>query len=412
MRHLYKTIAIVSGIILIELLERIIDPNWATMPFHTFFTSLQVILLLWLVVSLILDVTAFRNLPFKKAMQKSTVIVLIILLIPELFIIFLLNHPGYIPKRILPLFRKYYEIYDRDMIQFNPNCSRYDSSLSYTLIPGQKFAFNNKEFHTEYRTNSKGLRDDELSLEKPDIIVLGDSYAMGWGVQQNETFPQQLEKITGKKVLNAAMSSYGTARELKSLNNLDTSRLQYLIIQYCRNDVVENKQFIMDNNELTISSPEIYDKAVQFQYWNKHYFPGKHFTTLGKWYIKIKLSGFGKKVSHHSPDSKDSTEIKLLEGVQTFIDILYNSSLNFDRLKVLVIDMNNLESMDDRFVEKANSLQHQFKYEQKFKSNLVFIPVSRMLKKEDYYIIDEHPRPSGHKKIAALISHYLSYQQN
>lgn len=409
MRHLYKTSAIIAGIILIELLKRIVDTIWLFMPFHIFFTSLQVVLLLWLAVSLILDVTAFRRLPFKKAMQKSTIIVLVILLIPELFIVYLLHHSEYIPKQILPLFRGYYDTFQRDIIHFNPNCSRYDSSLTYTLIPGQKFAFNNIEFHTDYRTNSKGLRDDELSLEKPEIIVLGDSYAMGWGVQQDETFAQQLEKITGKKVLNAGVSSYGTVRELKNLYRLDTSGLQYLIIQYCRNDIIENKPF-MDNNELLISSPLTYNMSVQFQYWRKLYFPGKHFTAIGKWYIKIKLSDIEKKIFPNSTYSMDSTETKLNEAAQGFLNILHNSSLNFGKLKVLVIDMNDLESMDDKFVEKAYSIQHQLKYQQKFKSNLVFIPISKLLKKEDYYILDSHVRPSGHKKIAVLISHYLSYQ--
>jgi hypothetical protein len=388
MRHLYKTSAIIAGLILIKLLERIFDTiSGAPTPFHTFFASLQVMLL-----------------------QKSTVIVLATLLISELFIVLLLHHPAYIPKRILPLFRGYYDIFERDIIQFNPDCSRYDSGLFYTLIPGQKFAFNNMEFRTDYRTNSKGLRDDELSLKKPEIIVLGDSYAMGWGVQQDETFAQQLEKITGKNVLNAAMSSYGTARELKSFYTLDTSRLQYLIIQYCRNDVEENKQFFKDKNKLLISAAGVYDKAVRFEYWSKHYFPGKHFSTLGKWYIKIKLSEFWKKTFPHSSTfSTDSTEMKLQEGAQSFIDILYNSSLNFDKLKVFVIDMNNLESMNDKFVEKADSIRYQVKYKGRFKSNLVFIRISSMLKKEDYYILDPHLRPSGHKKIAALIGRYIFY---
>ncbi|HEY6505513.1 MAG TPA: hypothetical protein VIZ28_16175 [Chitinophagaceae bacterium] len=56
--------------------------------------------------------------------------------------------------------------------------------------------------------------------------------------------------MTGEKVLNAGMSSYGTARELKNLYRLDTSGLQTLIIQYGRNDEVENEQFVRDNYSL------------------------------------------------------------------------------------------------------------------------------------------------------------------
>ena len=407
MRYLYKTSAFIGAIILIELLQTTVDAIWVFRPFHTFFRSLQVVLLLWLAVSLILDVTVFRNVPLRKALRKSALVIFIMLLVSELVTFFLLHNPRYISKQMLPLFQGYYDVFDRDIIQFNPKCSRYDSSLFYTLIPEKKFAFNNLEFDTHYHTNSKGLRDDEMSLVKPEIIVLGDSYAMGWGVQQKETFAEQIEGMTGKKVLNAAISSYGTVRELKNLYRLDTSGLRYVIIQYCRNDVLENKQFIIDNNVLDISSIDAYNKAVQTECWSKHYFPGKHFTTIGKWYIQNQFGAIIKKTLPASVRSKDSNEVTLEEEAEHFLNILYNSSLNFEKLKVLVIDINSITLINDRFVEKANSMQHQLKYQQKFKTNLEFIPASKIFNKEDYYILDPHLRSSGHKKIAALITRYL-----
>jgi len=411
MRYLYKTSAIIGVIILIEFLKWIVDAIWVFRPLHTFFVSLQLVLLLWLAVSLILDAAVFRNLPARKAIQKSTLVVVVTLLISELFTIFLLHHPRYIPRQVLPLFQGYYDIFERDIVQINPNSGRYDSSLFYTLIPAKKFSFNNLEFHTAYHTNSKGLRDDEMSLEKPEVIVLGDSYGMGWGVQQNETFAHQVEKMTGKKVLNAAISSYGTARELKNLYRLDTSGLRYLIIQYCENDVYENKPFVMDDYQLQTSSVDKYEKAVQTQYWSKQYFPGKRFTTLTRLYIQRQLYAIGEKIfPKPAARLKDSNEATLEEAAQYFLDILYNSSLNFEKIKVFVININSLALNDDKFVGKAKSLKHQFKYEQKFKTNLLFIPSSKIFNKEDYYILDPHLRPSGHKKIAALLTTYLTQQ--
>jgi len=40
------------------------------------------------------------------------------------------------------------------------------------------------EFTNEVRVNHLGVRDDEASLVAPDVIVIGDSHAMGWGVDQ------------------------------------------------------------------------------------------------------------------------------------------------------------------------------------------------------------------------------------
>ena len=51
--------------------------------------------------------------------------------------------------------------------------------------------------------------------------MLGDSYAMGWGVEQGESFPEILEAATGLRVLNAGVPSYGTPRELLMLERLD-----------------------------------------------------------------------------------------------------------------------------------------------------------------------------------------------
>jgi len=410
MHQLYKTLTIIGGIIIIQLLKRLFDTIWiVSIPFHhNFLSSIQVFLLLWLMISLILDLTLFRKLSFKKAIQKTTLIVFSLFIFPELIFVFLLHHPAFIPQAALPFFRDYYETISRNIIQLNPECGRYDSSLFYTLIPERKFAFNNMEFRSDYHTNSKGLRDDERSLNKPAIIVLGDSHAMGWGVQQDETFAQQLEKITGKLVLNAAVSSYGTARELKNLYRLDTSGLQYLIIQYCRNDAEENKEFIRYHYELPISSAVIYDKSVQIQFWNNYYFPGKHFTTIGKRYIKTKFGELRKNPRSTRTYLTDTAAIKLEESAQNFIDILYQAPLNFGKLKVLVMDINNSESKDDLFVEKANSIQQLPRYQQKFKSSLLFIPVSKILTKEDYYILDTHLRARGHQKVAALFQPYLS----
>ena len=50
------------------------------------------------------------------------------------------------------------------------------------------------------------------------ILVLGDSIAMGWGVNDYETFSYLLEKNLKMKVYNLGVSSYGTIREIK-MNN-------------------------------------------------------------------------------------------------------------------------------------------------------------------------------------------------
>ena len=111
----------------------------------------------------------------------------------ELSIEFLLRNPKYIPSRLLLAFREYYFFYDRGSVQFTNGLARYDSSLYYSLMPGRS-NFTNREFNVAFNVNEIGVRDDSASLVHPEIIVVGDSFAMGWGVDQDSTFAEVLEK--------------------------------------------------------------------------------------------------------------------------------------------------------------------------------------------------------------------------
>jgi len=64
-------------------------------------------------------------------------------------------------------------------------------------------------------TNSHGFRGPEWDLSKTrkNVVILGDSFAFGWGVQWNETLGQILEKELQKKdsafqVINLAVSGW------------------------------------------------------------------------------------------------------------------------------------------------------------------------------------------------------------
>lgn len=58
------------------------------------------------------------------------------------------------------------------------------------------------EFTQEFQTNSQGLRYREIPLEKDPgerrVFVVGDSFAEGWGVDENERFTDLLERRFGR----------------------------------------------------------------------------------------------------------------------------------------------------------------------------------------------------------------------
>lgn len=134
----------------------------------------------------------------------------------------------------------------RNIWQNNLDCVEFDKDLIY-LPKLNNCNFKNIEFDTNISFDKFGRISNHPDKEKnknQSIAVIGDSYAMGWGVNDNETFSHILENKINKNVYNLAVSSYGTRRELIRLQKSGLLDLiDTVIIQYCYNDFGENQSF-------------------------------------------------------------------------------------------------------------------------------------------------------------------------
>jgi len=97
-------------------------------------------------------------------------------------------------------------------------------------IPNQTYTHTTPEYRIEIRTNAKGIRaDEEFSYAKPAgvkrIVVLGDSFGMGYGVDLQDSFTEQMRRLLQIKlkqkveIINLSSSGYGTAEELLVLQH-------------------------------------------------------------------------------------------------------------------------------------------------------------------------------------------------
>lgn len=119
------------------------------------------------------------------------------------------------------------------------------SLLGWAHQPGQEGVFENPQFRTFVRINQKGLRDREHSYERPNntkrILVLGDSFAWGFGVDESDRFSELLETSLGVDVVNAGVSGYSTDQELLWLKS---EGIKYdadlVILIFCGNDIIHN----------------------------------------------------------------------------------------------------------------------------------------------------------------------------
>jgi len=129
----------------------------------------------------------------------------------------------------------------RSVWQNQASCVDFDEELIYKPKIGV-CQFNNAEFKTTLNFTAEG----RFTGKKPagtGIAVIGDSHAMGWGVQDEETFAAELQRLTGRPVYNLAVASYGTVREILRLEKSGLlDRVDTIIIQYCGNDLDENQR--------------------------------------------------------------------------------------------------------------------------------------------------------------------------
>ena len=77
-----------------------------------------------------------------------------------------------------------------------------DPELAWIFPPLSEGSVWSGAQRTEVRTDHLGLRNPRARTGRdPDkrIIVLGDSYAFGWGVQEDAAFPRQLERMVQER---------------------------------------------------------------------------------------------------------------------------------------------------------------------------------------------------------------------
>lgn len=150
-------------------------------------------------------------------------------------------------------------LYRRGMVNVSswlgiPGCITPDPDLIYKPSNGT-CTFDDIEFKTTLNFSDEG-RSTGAKPEGTGIAVIGDSHAMGWGVNDLETFSARLQTLSGRPVYNLGVASYGTARELIRLEKSGVlDKVDTVIIQYCNNDLSENLKFE------TASKQDLHDKV-------------------------------------------------------------------------------------------------------------------------------------------------------
>jgi hypothetical protein len=305
---------------------------------------------------------------------------------------------GATPTAFRRLIQQVYRHFDRGLIQFDPACARYDSGLAYTLKPGT-CTFENVEFRNTVSVNRVGLRDDDAALEAPEVIVLGDSHVMGWGVEGEETLASVLARKTGLRVLNAGVSSYGTAREMMMLDRLDTSALKTLVIQYADNDLPENRSFREHDGRLPIMSEAEYQNIVDHYANQRSYYPGKYMYRLF-----MKISG----LEEPEPDQLRMDPVEPDAEAALFLDVLTRGShVSLDGVRIIVFEVNEQIRPPRPFIGALDRVARQSDRPASIQQ-LTVLDIAPLLTTADFYALDDHMRPHGHEVIGNALTDLMA----
>jgi hypothetical protein len=206
-------------------------------------------------------------------------------------------------------------------------------------MPNMSYRHRTPEYKISIRTNSKGIREDrEIPYEKPKntkrIILLGDSFGMGYGVELDQMFITRSKHYLKEKygheveVVNLSTSGHGNAEELLTLQNEGFKYQPNLVILAWHNtdlsDNVRSNLFHIQNNkleknqkfylpavkerEILSQSPAYRFLAENSQIYNllRNWFANK----VKKWLINIRLKKFQNKINLNRDKKKTKREIE------------------------------------------------------------------------------------------------------
>lgn len=133
-----------------------------------------------------------------------------------------------------------------------------DKYLGYIPEPNQDAPFNIKCLRVPHLlTNSDGMRGGEWSNEgSPKIALLGDSYLLGYTINEKFHIANLLKAATKGEIWNTGVSGYGTYQELLIWRKLIRDRKPDITVLfvYLENDIRDN-QFALCRAEGQIYSP-------------------------------------------------------------------------------------------------------------------------------------------------------------
>jgi hypothetical protein len=239
---------------------------------------------------------------------------------------------------------------------------------------------------------------------------------MGFGVNDADTFANQIQKQITRPVYNLAVSGYATRREFERFYRSGlSSKVDTIVLQYCSNDLDENEKKLSEEHYAK-AKMEHFSKIEESKAVNDIITGKRDHASLSDYRLVFKklinlnfekiyfalVEPLNKVTSFFNrpiiPDyfNESARSIDFNPHLKNIIDILYEQK-EFIKNKTIIVTYSN--GYGARFFNfPKGRLDGDL--------NIIFFDPS--MARDDYYSLDDHPTPEGHKKFATSFIQFFN----
>jgi len=126
-----------------------------------------------------------------------------------------------------------------------------DRSTGFRFAPNVHERMVRPEYDVLVETNAEGFRDDPVEKKSGfRILLLGDSFASGYGVERGQLFADIVEKRLGVEVVNAGVGGWEIVQQVHFFAERGGSLEPDLVVYalYLANDLTRNGEWIEGKN--------------------------------------------------------------------------------------------------------------------------------------------------------------------
>ena len=270
-----------------------------------------------------------------------------------------------------------------------------DPAYALLMRPGT-CALKNLEYDVTMTHDSAGFRNHD-GLPAARIAVLGDSHAYGHGVGDGQTFSALLAQQLGEPVRNLAVPASATLRELEAYTE-QTPAADLIVLQYCDNDLDENI------SSLSLA-PKVYQATLRKRMSEvmNNYALSKRQGKLGQSLLTLSYAAqqlVRARFVRLPPAAPD--ESTLAREADAFVRVLAQYQPALAGKTVVVLESSGWG---------RNRKAFQTVFEQRLRSvpqvRWVVLDSSVLLRRSDYFRLDDHLNASGHSKLALALAEAL-----